>query len=83
MLSLVVWAMLTGMVTGGVWVAIVLKQHQKKLEGYQPELLSRMEERLEMLESVEGRLAEMEERLDFTERVIKSDPEPPRLPPQS
>ncbi|MEO5800686.1 MAG: hypothetical protein ABIZ70_01300 [Gemmatimonadales bacterium] len=78
MLSLVVWAMLTGMITGGVWVAIVLKQHQKKFERFQPQLLSRMEERLEMLESVEGRLAEMEERLDFTERVLKSDPEPPR-----
>lgn len=68
-MQLVVWAMLTGMVTGGVWVAIVLKSHHAKLAQYHPELLDRIEERLEQLEGVNDRLAEMEERLDFTERV--------------
>lgn len=81
MLTLVIWAMLTGLVTGGVWVAIVLKQHQKKLADMQPELLDRIEERMAELEHLDQRLAEVEERLDFTERIQRNTQLPPIQPP--
>lgn len=69
MLNAIVWAMLTGLVTGGVWVAIVLRSHHQRLLQLQDDLLQQMESRLERLENVDQRLGEFEERLDFTERV--------------
>lgn len=80
MIIIVVWALLTGLITGGVWVAIVLRQQQARLNAFHRNLVERMDTRLALLEGVEDRLAEIEERLDFTERVRESGPARDRLP---
>jgi hypothetical protein len=88
MLETVVWALLTGGITGGAWVAIVLLRKQHRLEERQRQLADRepamgedVERRLDALESVEARLADVEERLDFTERLLARQRDAERLPP--
>ncbi len=67
---LVVWAMLTGGVTGGVWVGIVLVARQRRLAERGRALLEEIDERLEATKLAEVRLAEAEERLDHAERQL-------------
>jgi hypothetical protein len=77
----ILWALLTGIVTGGVWLGIVLAGRQRRLSRQDPVLLEDMRERLLRLEDVEKRLAEVEERLDFAERLLARQREAERLPP--
>jgi hypothetical protein len=79
----VLWALLTGIVTGGVWLGIVLARRQRRLTQQDPVLLEDVRERLLRLEDVERRLAEVEERLDFTERLLARQREAERLTPPS
>ena len=81
MMEPILWALLTGIVTGGVWLGIVLAGRQRRLSRQDPVLLEDMRERLLRLEDVEKRLAEVEERLDFAERLLARQREPERLPP--
>ena len=83
MLQVVVWALGTGLITGGFWVAIVLKQQQRRLTDFHDEMIGRMEDRLIQLEAVNHRLGDVEERLDFTERVLQTERDPKRLSPDS
>ncbi|MEP6591259.1 MAG: hypothetical protein ABJC19_08745 [Gemmatimonadota bacterium] len=83
MLQLVVWALGTGLVTGGVWVAIVLKQQQQRLIDVHDEMIGRMEDRLTQLEAVHHRLGDVEARLDFTERILQAERDSERLSPGS
>lgn len=76
----IVWALLTGALTGGVWVGIVLLQRIRRIAERQPAELEDVRRRLDELDGVERRLAEVEERLEFTERLLAQRPEP-RLPP--
>ncbi len=82
MAEITLWALLTGMITGGVWVGIVLVRHQRRLARLQPEVLEDLQRRVDELESVRGRLAEVEERLDFAERLLSQDRDAQRLPPR-
>lgn len=77
------WALSTGLVTGGVWIGIVLLRRQSLLARRQPQLLEEVAQRLEQLDSVEKRLAEVEGRLEFAERMLAADRDParPQLPP--
>jgi predicted nuclease with TOPRIM domain len=77
----IAWALLTGMITGGVWVAIVLLGRIRRISDQQPAQPEDMRQRLEELEQVERRLAELEERLEFTERLLIRQREAARLPP--
>jgi len=43
--------------------------------------VARLEERVAMLEEVAGRMQDLEERVDFTERVLTRERDPGRLPP--
>ena len=79
--TVVLWALLTGTVSGGVWAAIVLLGRQRRLAERQDAIRLTLERRLDELEGVEARLAELEERVDFAERILPShDAAPRRLP---
>ncbi len=71
--QLVLWALLTGMVTGGAWVGIVLMRHQRRLARLEPPPLDDVYRRLDELESAGQRLVEVEERLDFAERLLAQE----------
>ena len=43
MLNTIVWALLTGLITGGVLVGIVLVQHQRRLARWEPEMLDHLQ----------------------------------------
>jgi hypothetical protein len=66
-----------------VWLGIVLARRQRRLTQQDPVLLEDVRERLLRLEDVERRLAEVEERLDFTERLLARQREAERLTPPS
>jgi len=80
MFNTIIWALLTGLITGGVWVGIVVWQHQRRLATFHPELLEEMQARLVELEAVADRLADVEERLDFAERLLAKSRDVERLP---
>jgi len=68
------WALLTAGVTGGVWVGIVLTSRHRRMLDEQLLLTERLRQRLDAVEDVQGRLAEVEERLDFAERRLLQEP---------
>ena len=74
----VVWALLTGFVTGGAWVGIVLVRlmRQQRQLGDEQERFRGDLHRLDEMEQVQARLAEMEERLEFTERLLTRHRQP-------
>jgi hypothetical protein len=66
----VVWALLTGAVTGGVWVAIVLRGRQQRRAEEQLRVVEQADQQLEDLVDVGERLAELEARLEAAERRL-------------
>jgi hypothetical protein len=69
-------------ISGGfAWVGIVLLRRQRLLSEQQSAMRAELERRLDELEGVDARLAEMEGRLDFTERILAKDREGRSLPP--
>jgi len=81
MSNVVVWALLTGFITGAVWVGIIARRRQLRLPPGQPGLREDLERWLHVLGSMEKRLAEVEERLDFAERLLTRQREDERLAP--
>jgi hypothetical protein len=82
-LQVVLWALVSGGITGGVWMAIVLFDRQKRLTRENAELLRDRQRALDALEDLTGRVAELEDRLEFTERVLTEPPDRTKLPPAS
>ncbi|HEX5818340.1 MAG TPA: hypothetical protein VFY20_05665 [Gemmatimonadales bacterium] len=79
--EIIIWALLTGGVTGAVWIGILaLHRHERMLER-QRQLTEHLQQRLDALEQVEGRLLEAEERLDYTERNLVQDARHRRVRP--
>ncbi|MBA2291861.1 MAG: hypothetical protein H0W15_05320 [Gemmatimonadales bacterium] len=78
-MPLIIWALVTGFVTGAVWVAIVLMQSQRRLRQYQVEMGDHTQARLDHLDSLESRLADVEDRLAFTERMLTERQDAPAL----
>ena len=76
--NVVIWALLTGIVTGGVWASIVLIGRQRRLAELQAAMRLELERRLDQLEGVDARLAELEERVDFAERLLPGRREEPQ-----
>jgi hypothetical protein len=71
MLQIVLWALGTGFVTGAVWFAILFFRRHPTGPS-EPEVLPPSQPADAMaLESVTRRLAELEERLDATEYLLK------------
>jgi len=67
--QIVLWALLTGGITGAVWVAIVMFQRQRRIDDSRRGI-DEIDARLDDLEVAERRVAELEERLDFAERLL-------------
>lgn len=76
--AIVVWALATGAITGAVWIGTLLVSHLRKQAVQQPILLAQLEDRLQRLETVEKRLAEVEGRLEFAERLLAAGDPPDR-----
>jgi hypothetical protein len=68
-MQIVLWALFTGGITGAVWVAIVMFGRQKRIES-ERRGLDEVNQRLDDLDAAEQRVAELEERLDFAERLL-------------
>jgi hypothetical protein len=81
--QVVLWALLTGAITGAVWVAIVMFQRQHRIDAGRADL-DEVDARLQQLEGSEQRVAELEERLDFAERLLATHREEAakRIPPK-
>jgi uncharacterized membrane-anchored protein YhcB (DUF1043 family) len=80
MVNEILWALSTAAITGGVWVGIVLTSRHRRMLAEQQQLTERLQQRLDAVEDVQGRLAEVEERLDFTERRLLQEPGVGRIP---
>ncbi len=72
MLNTVLWALLTGGVTGAVWIGIVLFQRQARLAAGYRELESERQQFRDELEALHNQLSETQDRLDFVERRLRS-----------
>jgi 3-methyladenine DNA glycosylase/8-oxoguanine DNA glycosylase len=81
MTGTILWALINGIITGGVWVGIVMLRRQQRRSREEVELLEDLRHHLDDQEAVERRLAELEQRLEFTERMLGRDRAPERLPP--
>jgi hypothetical protein len=77
----VLWALLTGGITGGVWVTIVLLGRQRQLSEQYRGLQEELEQRLDQLDAVTAHVTQIEDRLDFTERILARERETGRLSP--
>ncbi len=62
-------------------MAIVLFRRLRRLSDDQRALLAERSEGLHALEGLEGRVLELEDRLDFTERLLAAHPTPPGQDP--
>jgi hypothetical protein len=74
--AIVLWALAIGVITGGVWVGIVLQRRQWE---QQPLLHQELRNRLDGLQDLERRLADVEERLQFPERMLAKERDERRL----
>jgi hypothetical protein len=74
--AIVLWALANGVITGGVWVGIVLQRRQWE---QQPLLHQELRNRLDGLQDLERRLADVEERLQFPERMLAKERDERRL----
>ncbi len=72
--ALVVWALATGAITGGIWVGTVLVSHLRRLAKEQLFLSAQLEDRLAQLDQVAKQLADVETRLEFAERMLSAGP---------
>ncbi len=80
-MNTIVWALLTGLVSGGIWIGIVVLRHQRELGRYDADDLVEMERRLRELQEAVARMPELEERLEFAERLLAEQQGAVRLTP--
>lgn len=81
-MHVVLWALFTGGITGAVWVAIVMFQRQHRIDAGRADV-DALERRMEHLEGADQRVAELEERLDFAERLLAAHREQTSAPRRS
>lgn len=77
----ILWAILTGGIFGAVWMAIVLFDRYRRLTSEQRALRAELERRMNALEDLTAQLTQLEERLDFTERLLHTERQKQPLPP--
>ncbi len=79
----VLWALINGIISGATLVGVVLLRRQHRLAARQSRVLEEVEGRLDQIDVVEKRLAEVEGRLEFAERLLAAQPDAarPGLPP--
>jgi hypothetical protein len=71
--NLVVWALLTGGITGGVWVSIVLLGNHARLRKEQQALGEDVAARRAELARLESRLAFVESRFALMDGAVETD----------
>lgn len=76
MLQLLIWAGLSGVITIGVGAAIVVTNRRRERQALELALLEDVADRVEALDGVEERLAQLSDRLDAAEHTLL----PPRAP---
>jgi hypothetical protein len=76
MLQLLIWAGLSGVITIGVGAAIVVTNRRRERQALELALLEDVADRVEALDGVEERLAQLSDRLDAAEQTLL----PPRAP---
>jgi uncharacterized membrane-anchored protein YhcB (DUF1043 family) len=76
MLGTYAWALMNGLIIGAVWIGIVLWNRQKRSDRHQARLEDEIARRQEELDAVNQRIAILEERLDFSERLMKPARQP-------
>jgi hypothetical protein len=81
MMEVVLWAFLTGGISGGVWAAIVLKGRQRRMSEDYEALLEDNAAHVAELERVSRKLMELEERVDSAERLLIEHQHRNVLPP--
>ena len=69
-MNVLIWALLTGGVTGAAWVGILAMMRHERMLKRQRQLTEELQQRVSALEQVEHRLLEAEERLDYSERLL-------------
>jgi cell division protein FtsB len=80
-MEVVLWALLTGGITGGIWTAIVLKGRQRRLAEDYEALLEDNAAQVAELERVSRKMLDLEERVDSTERILIEKQQRDRLLP--
>jgi hypothetical protein len=67
--NIILWALANGVIIGAVWIGIVMYERQKRIN-VRRESADELAARIDALEASEARVAELEERLDFNERLL-------------
>ena len=80
-MEVVLWALLTGGITGGIWTAIVLRGRQRRLAEDYEALVEDNAAHVAELERVSHKMAELEERVDSAERHLIEHQHRDVLPP--
>ena len=70
------WALMNGLIVMATWGGIVLWNRQQRAERKQERLEDEITNRQEALDQVNQRVAQLEERLDFSERLLKATRQP-------
>ena len=70
LVNVVLWALLTGAVTGGVGITIVLFRRLRRLSEDQRDLLAERRHLLEALDGLTDRVAELQDRVEVAERRL-------------
>jgi type VI protein secretion system component VasK len=70
------WLLMNGLIVAGTCGGIVLWNRQKRAERQQERLEDEITQRQEALDAVNQRVAELEHRLDLSERLLKGERQP-------
>ena len=79
-IQLFTWVLMNGLIVAATWGGIVLWNRQKRAERQQERLEDEITSRQEALDQVNQRVAQLEARLDFSERLLKTERQPDAQP---
>ena len=75
-IQLFAWVLMNGVIVAATWGGILLWNRQKRADRHQERLEDEITRRQEALDMVNQRVAELEQRLDLSERLLRSDGQP-------
>ena len=79
-IQLFAWVLMNGLIVAATWGGIALWNRQKRAERQQERLEDEITNRQAALDLVNQRVALLEERLDFSERMLKTPRQPDAQP---
>jgi len=77
----IIWAVLTGAICGGAWAVIVAAQREKRLADRYAAMLDHVENQLAEMHDVVTRMTAVEDRMEYTERLLVQERDARTLPP--